>query len=67
MRADACDCPVNLVRVDADGRCFSCSGDLDHVRETIRRHRLAKGDKPATADADADQLTAKLFDQEVPQ
>lgn len=50
----ACDCPPGRVRVDADGKCFSCSGGLDHLRQTVR------GVKPASADEPA----AQLFDRE---
>lgn len=65
MTALPCDCAPWPGRVDSDHRCFTCSGDLAHVRDKIRRHRLAQGDKPAAADREADVLAAKLFDQEV--
>ena len=65
---DPCDCAPRAEgpRIDADGRCFTCSGDMAHVREKIRMHRLARGDKPASAAEDAAELATKLFDQEVP-
>lgn len=50
-------------RTDADRRRFLCSGDLAHVQAIIRRHYLADGAKPASADLQADRLAAKLFDQ----
>jgi hypothetical protein len=65
MTARPSDC-AGPARLDADGRCFTTSGDPAHVREIIRRHRLSKGDKPAAAEREAGELAAKLFDQEVP-
>lgn len=64
MTDTSCDCKPWPGRIDADGRCFTCSGDLAHVKERIARYLASKGTKPASAEEMAAELADRLFDHE---
>lgn len=55
-----CGCKGGPGVPDTDGRCFTCSGTLDQLRDIIRRHRRARGDSPAAARCEAEDLAAKI-------